>query len=156
MGCGPRGSLEWATMAAQAIGIDPLAGQYRYYRQLQHMQLLKGFAEKLPLATASADVLSFFNSLDHVDDLAAALAEAARVLKPNGLLLILADVHPQPTLCEPSGFGWAFGQQLGPEWQLLNERRYSGSHFYKSLRKGKRCQGKPGETGILVLKVQRV
>ena len=28
VGCGPRGSLEWATMSNKRIGIDPLAEKY--------------------------------------------------------------------------------------------------------------------------------
>jgi hypothetical protein len=28
IGCGPRGSLEWASMASRRIGLDPLAGEY--------------------------------------------------------------------------------------------------------------------------------
>src|SRR5690349_15969345 len=29
IGCGPRGSLEWADMAAERVGIDSLAKEYR-------------------------------------------------------------------------------------------------------------------------------
>src|SRR5690348_6575594 len=29
IGCGPRGSLEWADMAAERVGVDPLAGAYQ-------------------------------------------------------------------------------------------------------------------------------
>ena len=32
IGCGPRGSLEWATMAARRIGLDPLMDEYRELR----------------------------------------------------------------------------------------------------------------------------
>src|SRR5689334_15301113 len=28
IGCGPRGSLEWADMTAERIGLDPLANEY--------------------------------------------------------------------------------------------------------------------------------
>ena len=28
IGCGPRGSLEWATTAAERVGVDPLADDY--------------------------------------------------------------------------------------------------------------------------------
>jgi ubiquinone/menaquinone biosynthesis C-methylase UbiE len=48
-------------------------------------------AEKLPLADGSVDATLFFNSLHHVDPAAqgAALAEAARVLRPGGDLLVI-------------------------------------------------------------------
>ena len=28
VGCGPRGSLEWATTALERVGVDPLADEY--------------------------------------------------------------------------------------------------------------------------------
>ena len=28
IGCGPRGSLEWATMAAERVGLDPPVNKY--------------------------------------------------------------------------------------------------------------------------------
>src|SRR5215208_160680 len=29
IGCGPRGSLEWASMAAERVGLDPIVESYR-------------------------------------------------------------------------------------------------------------------------------
>src|SRR3990170_4786073 len=36
IGCGPRGSLEWADMAAERVGIDPLAAEYRTLGMAAH------------------------------------------------------------------------------------------------------------------------
>src|SRR3954447_23970558 len=59
---------------------------------------LEGGAQALPLEDASADVVVFANSLHHVpgDLLDAALGEAARVLRPGGLLYLPEPVAEGP------------------------------------------------------------
>jgi ubiquinone/menaquinone biosynthesis C-methylase UbiE len=51
-------------------------------------RLKRGQAEKLPLPAASADALLLKEVLDHCYDPAKVLAEAARVLRPGGWVLI--------------------------------------------------------------------
>ncbi|HEV2678804.1 MAG TPA: class I SAM-dependent methyltransferase [Aliidongia sp.] len=55
---------------------------------------LEGRAESLPLGDAAVDIAIFFNSLHHVpvDLLDTALAEAARVLVPGGVLVALEPI----------------------------------------------------------------
>jgi SAM-dependent methyltransferase len=48
--------------------------------------LVRGDVGRLPLASASADAVVFFDVLEHVADADAVLAEAARVLRPGGRL----------------------------------------------------------------------
>lgn len=61
-------------------------------------------SQDLALATASVDVYESVSILEHVPNKQAAIEEAARVLKPGGLLLMTFDV------CEPD-MGMTF-----PEW----------------------------------------
>ena len=51
---------------------------------------MPGIAEELPIKSGSADIVVFFNSLHHVEgnNLFKAFREAARVLKPGGILYI--------------------------------------------------------------------
>jgi SAM-dependent methyltransferase len=60
-----------ALLAARAAGVDPL---------------VRGDAERLPLADESAQAIAFFDVLEHVNRPGVMLAEAARVLRPGGLL----------------------------------------------------------------------
>jgi ubiquinone/menaquinone biosynthesis C-methylase UbiE len=59
-------------------------------------------AHQLPLADASRDVVLIFEAIYYLADIAKFLAEAARVLRPGGHLLIattnpdLFDFHPSP------------------------------------------------------------
>ena len=67
IGCGPRGSLEWATMASRPIGLDPLANEYLCLGARQHrMEYVDAPSENIPLNDAECDAVFSFNSLDHV------------------------------------------------------------------------------------------
>lgn len=102
LGCGPRGSLEWATMSARRIGLDPLANEYRKLGADRHsMEYVAAPSESIPLPTASCDIVSAFNSLDHVDDVERTIAEIKRVTRPGGFLLLIVEVNHPPTVTEP-------------------------------------------------------
>ncbi len=53
--------------------------------------LLQGDAQQLPFATASFDVVMANHMLYHVDNVEIAVAELARVLRPNGVLIVAAN-----------------------------------------------------------------
>ena len=72
-----RPSLEAAERHRRAASA-PLGGSPRY---------LEGDAERLPLADGSVDAVVCAELLEHVDAPGPVLAEAARVLRPGGLLL---------------------------------------------------------------------
>lgn len=136
VGCGPRGSLEWADMAKERIGLDPLAEAYLKLGADQHkMRYLKGQAEAIPFPDGYFDVVSVFNALDHVDDLQRAISEVQRVLRKGGRLLLIADIHPYPTLTEPITLDWQLSD-LFDQMHTIVERHYEGRMLYKSIRAG--------------------
>ncbi|MCK6458674.1 MAG: class I SAM-dependent methyltransferase [Planctomycetes bacterium] len=125
IGCGPRGSLEWASMAAERVGLDPLADSYRALRTERHaMSYASSPAERMPFPDGRFDVVSSFNSLDHVEDLDRVISEIARVVKPGGLFLLLTDVNHDPMPCEPICYSWDIVSRFGPAFDLIEERRY--------------------------------
>ena len=137
LGCGPRGSLEWATGAKRRVGLDPLARQYRRLSGSKHqMEYVTGHCEKIPYANESFDVVSSFNSLDHVDDLENCIGEIIRILKPGGLLFIIVDIHDDATVTEPSPVTWDLPERFKPGLELLSARHYEGHQMYKSIREG--------------------
>ena len=102
LGCGPRGSLEWATMASRRIGLDPLAKKYLKLGADQHqMEYIDSPAEAIPLENAECDVVCSFNSLDHVQDVDKTLKEIKRITRPGGLFLLLVEVNHASRICEP-------------------------------------------------------
>jgi SAM-dependent methyltransferase len=103
VGCGPRGSLEWATTAAEAVGVDPLADRYRKLQSReQRMTYVNAYAEAMPFANERFDDVFCFNALDHTADFRCALNEIHRVLRPGGRFLVITEVNHEPTLAEPN------------------------------------------------------
>lgn len=88
-----------APRATRAIGIDRSPAMLGAARPafaepaLRHVQLRQGDMYRLPLPDASVDLAVLHQVLHYADDPAAALREAARVLRPGGRLLV-ADFAP--------------------------------------------------------------
>ncbi len=102
IGCGPRGSLEWAPENCEAIGIDPLADKYQELGASKHrMRYVKAAVESLPFEDGHFDAVFSFNNLDHVESIPAAVAEIRRVLKPGGMFLLIVEINHLPRLAEP-------------------------------------------------------
>lgn len=123
VGCGPRGSLEWAGDAAERVGVDPLADRYRELRTVAHATTyVAAPAEALPFADAHFDVVSCLNALDHVDDVDAAVAEIGRVAAPGAALLLVVDVGHEPTPMEPHRLEWDLLDRFAPAWTVADRR----------------------------------
>ena len=128
VGCGPGGSLAWATMAAERVGVDPLVAEYRSLGlNEQEMRYVHASAERMPFPDEYFDVVSSLNSLDHVEDVERTIAEMIRVLKPDGSLLVLVEVNHPPTVTEPISLPWELPSWFGPSMHTVSERRYESS-----------------------------
>jgi SAM-dependent methyltransferase len=104
VGCGEGRTMRVLGKMAgvEAWGVDPVlpSGAEAYEGRLR-----RGRAEALPFDAASFDALVFECSLSVTDDPAAALSEAARVLKPDGVLYV-ADIYAKSECVEfASPFG---------------------------------------------------
>ena len=137
IGCGPRGSLEWADMAAERVGLDPLADEYvRLHDRPQRMQYVAAGAESIPFGDGHFDFVSTFNSLDHVDDVGAAIAEITRVTRSGGSQLFACDVGHEPTPTEPQAFDWEIVERFTADWDVAWRRDYERptDNMYDNLR----------------------
>ena len=105
IGPGPVGFPE-ACGAKVAIAIEPLAPRLAAAGLLLRgdAAYLTCGAEDVPLLDASLDVVVARNSLDHVADPAAVMAEVKRLLRPGGTLILNVDVEGVPTAAEPHAF----------------------------------------------------
>jgi ubiquinone/menaquinone biosynthesis C-methylase UbiE len=138
IGCGPRGSLEWATMAQCRVGLDPLAGYYSELGINNHQMLyVAAPSEAIPFPSDYFDVVCSFNSLDHVDNLDKAIAEMIRVVRPSGVFLLLTDLNHNPTPTEPITFSWDIVERFKGGLTLLMERHFekSAPGMYESIRR---------------------
>ena len=137
IGCGPRGSLEWANNTNEKYGLDPLAVNYQKMNAGKHKMIyVKGVSEAMPFENACFDIVSSFNSLDHVDNLDKTIEEINRVLKPGALFLLIADIHEKATITEPSAFSWSIMDKFKKNFLLLSEKHFEGHQLYKSIREG--------------------
>jgi demethylmenaquinone methyltransferase / 2-methoxy-6-polyprenyl-1,4-benzoquinol methylase len=89
-------ALAFATAgAARVIGVDftfamlPLAQKKARPDVMRPVRFLAGDAMRLPVADASADIVSIAFGIRNVTDPAAAISEFRRVLRPGGRLVIL-------------------------------------------------------------------
>jgi ubiquinone/menaquinone biosynthesis C-methylase UbiE len=80
---------------ADLIGIDPTAGMVEMARQLTPSATFEvSFAEALPVADASVDMVVSTFSFHHWSDQGAGLREVARVLRPEGYFFLADAVVP--------------------------------------------------------------
>jgi ubiquinone/menaquinone biosynthesis C-methylase UbiE len=137
IGCGARGSLEWADMAKRRVGMDPLADEYVKLEGKNHkMEYKKGYSENIPFPDNSFDVVCSFNSFDHVDNLEKSIKEIGRVVKPGGYFLLLPDIHEKPTVREPQVFSWDVVKKFTPPFELLEEKHYEKSEQSRGMYEG--------------------
>jgi SAM-dependent methyltransferase len=89
-GCGTGGALQFLRRFGAVTGCDlsPLALDFCRKRGLR--RLARAGVGQLPFATGSFDLVTSFDVLYHrtVEDVAAALSECRRVLRPGGRLLL--------------------------------------------------------------------
>ncbi len=124
LGCGEGYlTVETARWARHVTAVDRSAGvltrakALAARKRLQNISWKKGELEALPIDTASTDVALLSQALHHASDPAGALAEASRILKPGGRLLIL-DLRPHDET-------WV-REKLGDRWFGFSDEHLSG------------------------------
>jgi ubiquinone/menaquinone biosynthesis C-methylase UbiE len=130
IGCGPRGSLEWADMATERVGLDPLVPAYLKMGADRHkMTYVAASSDAIPFATDYFDVVCSINSLDHVADLKKTEDEIKRVVHPGGAFLLVTEVNHEPTSTEPVNLPWSVADDFTDVFNLVVEKRFEiGNH----------------------------
>ena len=101
-GCGPRGSLCWATSARCRIGIDVLADSYMEFDiSEQNMVYVASSEKKIPLPTNYLDIMFTMNALDHTSFIGLMCSEIVRVIKPGGTFIGSFNLAERGTFSEP-------------------------------------------------------
>ena len=95
VGSGPAEGLAWlvplAEPAGRVLGVDH---DFRQAGKEQRVDFVVGKAESIPLAAGSFDAVLALDVLEHLDDDAGALREAARLVAPGGLVLVTVPAFP--------------------------------------------------------------
>lgn len=104
-GMGPA-TVQAARSGADVLAVDPtpsMRGILRLRRLASrarsHISVLDGAAESIPVAAGSIDALWTVNTIHHWGDVAGAVAELRRVLRPGGRVVLVdedfdAPAHP--------------------------------------------------------------
>lgn len=158
LGCGPRGSLEWADNTKQRVGLDPLAEAYVFLREEPHkMEYIPDFAENISFYDNHFDVLTSINSLDHVDKHNEVIAEIKRIVKPGGHILIATEICPHGKPCEPSPVSWDLAKSFADCCDIIDEKHYTYHEgVAPSIAKGEPYDhdAPQTESGVLRLKLK--
>lgn len=104
LGCGSCENALWMPEGVRTIGFDVstaalvMAGEQKRPVALR----LRGDGEVLPVATASVDAVLSTYALEHFGEPGRTLLEAARIVKPGGLLLLVGSAWDLPYEMPPS------------------------------------------------------
>jgi SAM-dependent methyltransferase len=117
IGCGP-GNVYASVGGKPAflLGIDVAIGALQMAQEVGYTPL-RADAHHLPLVSGFADIVVINATLHHCDDMWTVLAEAARLVKPGGLLI--TDHDPQISAYDFRGLGLALWNARVPLYRWL-------------------------------------
>jgi SAM-dependent methyltransferase len=93
IGCGTGVNLEHLAKIGPVVGLDAAREALDYCRKRRPFTLTGGSFSHLPFANSAFDLVTAFDVLEHDADPDSCLREAARVLKPGGLLLLSVPAY---------------------------------------------------------------
>ncbi len=86
------GSAMLATRARSVVGVDisheAVAHAARRYKGIPNLQYVQGSAASIPLADDSVDLVVSFETIEHLLEQEAMMAEIRRVLRPDGVMVM--------------------------------------------------------------------
>ena len=123
IGCGP-GNV-YASVGGTPhllVGVDISPGALQMAQKIGYQPLCAD-AQELPLKSACADIVVMNAALHHCDDMEAVLREAARLVKPGGILVTDHDL--QRSAWNFKGVGWLLWELRLPLYRILRRGGHS-------------------------------
>lgn len=93
VGCGAGGMLGPLSRYGTVLGIDTSTELVEFCRTRGFDSVRVGSAYKLPVGSGSVELITMFDTIEHVPDDLRALAECRRALAPGGLLFISTPAY---------------------------------------------------------------
>ena len=143
VGCGP-GNL-YATIGGAPkllIGVDISPGALALAERLGYTPLLAD-AQNLPLADGCADLVVANAAIHHCDDMAKVLAEAARLVKPGGLLV--TDKDAQATALNLRGLGLFLREIRFVLYWIIRSKYYLSVEYRRARQATETHNRQPGD-----------
>jgi SAM-dependent methyltransferase len=88
LGCGMGGMLEPLAKHGRVIGMDIEHEALRFCRERGHESVCVGRGEHLPFAADQLDLITAFDTIEHIADDVTVLRECRRVLRPGGRIFV--------------------------------------------------------------------
>ncbi|MCD4654889.1 class I SAM-dependent methyltransferase [bacterium] len=120
IGCGTGTMFGFLAEHGRVIGLEPSSRATEYAVSRHIAQLVRADASKAPFTAESFDIISMFDSLEHMEDDYGALVNARRMIRPDGTLLATAPA-----------FQWLRSWR---ETQLGHRRRYTVNTLGKLIK----------------------
>lgn len=93
IGCGAGGMLGLLQRYGEVAGLDVDHEYLAFCRERGFPNVLCGSGYELPFGDGRFDLVSLFDTLEHIPEEVAALREVRRVLRPGGLVLISVPAY---------------------------------------------------------------
>jgi len=142
IGCGP-GNL-YASLGGKPqvlIGVDVSYGALEMAQRIGYTPLLAD-AHHLPFIAGFADVVALNATLHHCDDMAQVLAQAARLVRPGGILV--TDHDPQRSAWDYKGIALFLWKMRLPWYRLIKRGGHASAEEQKWSLAGE-VHHKPGD-----------
>ena len=142
IGCGP-GNL-YASLGGSPqvlIGVDVSYGALEMAQRIGYTPLLAD-THHLPFIAGFADVVALNATLHHCDDMAQVLAQAARLVRPGGILV--TDHDPQRSAWDYKGMALFLWQMRLPWYRLIKRGGHASAEEQKWSLAGE-VHHKPGD-----------
>lgn len=88
IGCGEGGLAKEMERYGSVVGVDPSEEALAFSRARGIKELVQGSADKTNLPSATYDIVTCLDVLEHLSDETPAIAEIERILKPGGIAII--------------------------------------------------------------------
>lgn len=141
IGCGPKGSLDYFSMADLRIGLDPVAEGYLQFEVSRGItEHVCAVAECMPFIDQAFQIVISLNSLDHVDNLDPVISEIDRVLSIGGYFILYTEIHDEPTITEPMVMTWDINKRFKNFREVFRKEieKDSFTRFFNYTNKAKR------------------
>lgn len=108
IGCNIGMFLNEAAKAGYAVtGVELNSECAEYARKSSGLEVYSDYLEEIAFQTESFDVVTMYDVLEHIPDMASMLAEVKRILKPGGLLVIQSP-NLRSLMAAITGSSWSW------------------------------------------------